>query len=58
MTRKVTEEFYKNTPWKSADEYFNFGVEHKVWGAEAKALWLKLEKQSRIPEPKVKRIKK
>lgn len=44
--------------WKTPEEYFNFGVKYKVWGEAANELKKKLDKQSRIPEPKVERIKK
>ena len=43
--------------WKNPEEYFNFGMEHKVWGKEAVELKKELEKKSRIPEPKVRIIK-
>lgn len=43
--------------WKTPEEYFLFGIEHKVWGEAANKLKVKLDKQSKIPEPKLEKIK-
>lgn len=43
----------KTRVFLSVDEYCDFAQKHKVYGADAVKLKKKLERENRIPEPKI-----
>lgn len=57
MKKKEEKSGFPNKQFNSSDAYHIFAVEHNVFGRDAYELKKKLDKQTKIPEPKIERLK-
>jgi len=51
---KKTDNPYKNSVFKDLEDYFAFATKYNVFGGDAIKLKTKMDKLSKIPEPKIK----